>query len=74
MAQQTELGKQYGGIVIWELSEDAAPPIWLYGTIEEHFPPKRRGSQSSFQIAFYFSRSFGRLTVLQIAFLYGAIS
>jgi hypothetical protein len=42
MAQQTELGKKYGGIVIWELSEDAAPPTWLYGVIEEHFLPKRR--------------------------------
>jgi chitinase len=41
MARQTELGKQYGGIMIWELSQDAAPPNSLYKVIEEHFPPKR---------------------------------
>jgi hypothetical protein len=41
MAQQTELGKEYGGIMIWELSQDGAPPNSLYQVIEEHYPAKR---------------------------------
>ena len=41
MARETELGKEYGGIMIWELSQDAPPPNSLYQVIEEHFPPKR---------------------------------
>jgi chitinase len=41
MARETELGKKYGGIMIWELSQDAPPPNSLYQVIEEHFPPKR---------------------------------
>ena len=40
MARETELGKKYGGIMIWELSQDAPPPNSLYQVIEEHFPPK----------------------------------
>jgi chitinase len=41
MERETELGKQYGGVMIWELSQDAAPPNSLYQVIEDHFPPKR---------------------------------
>jgi chitinase len=40
MARETELGKKYGGIMIWELSQDAPPPSSLYQVIEDHFPPK----------------------------------
>ena len=40
MALQTELGKQYGGIMVWELSQDGAPPNSLYQVIADHFPSK----------------------------------
>ena len=41
MARQTELGKQYGGIMIWELSQDVSGPHSLYKVIEDNFPKKR---------------------------------
>ena len=41
MARETELGKQYGGIMVWEMSLDAAPPNSLYRVIEDHFPRKQ---------------------------------
>lgn len=41
MARQTELGKQYGGIMIWELSQDVSGPHSLYKVIEDHFPAKQ---------------------------------
>jgi chitinase len=42
MARQTELGKEYGGIMIWELSQDGAPPNSLYQVVAQHFPRKER--------------------------------
>jgi chitinase len=33
MGQQTELGAKYGGIMIWELSQDVPPPHSLYDVI-----------------------------------------
>ncbi len=36
------LGKEYGGIMIWELSQDGAPPNSLYQVIAQHFPRKER--------------------------------
>lgn len=42
MARQTELGKEYGGIMIWELSQDGAPPNSLYQVIAQHFPRRER--------------------------------
>jgi hypothetical protein len=42
MARETELGKEYGGIMIWELSQDVSGPYSLYKVIEGHFPAKRR--------------------------------
>jgi len=42
MARQTELGKEYGGIMIWELSQDGAPPNSLMQVIDEHFPAKKK--------------------------------
>jgi hypothetical protein len=41
MARETELGKEYGGIMIWELSQDVSGPYSLYKVIEDHFPAKR---------------------------------
>jgi chitinase len=42
MARETELGKEYGGVMIWELSQDVSGPYSLYKVIEDHFPAKRR--------------------------------
>jgi len=36
MAQETQLGIQYGGISIWELSQDAAPPHSLLNVIQNN--------------------------------------
>jgi uncharacterized protein involved in high-affinity Fe2+ transport len=36
MAQETQLGAQYGGIMIWELSQDAAPPNSLLTIIQNN--------------------------------------
>jgi GH18 family chitinase len=36
MAQQTKLGKQYGGIMIWELAQDASKPHALLDVIEKN--------------------------------------
>jgi chitinase len=36
MAQETLLGKQYGGIMIWELSQDAPSPHSLLGVIQQN--------------------------------------
>ena len=36
MAQETQLGAQYGGIMIWELSQDAAPPNALLTIIQNN--------------------------------------
>jgi chitinase len=36
MAQETLLGKQYGGIMIWELSQDAPPPHSLLNVIQQN--------------------------------------
>jgi GH18 family chitinase len=41
MARETELGKKYGGIMIWELSQDGAPPNSLYSVIAGLFPRKQ---------------------------------
>jgi chitinase len=40
MARETELGLKYGGVMIWELSQDGAPPNSLMQVIDEHFPRK----------------------------------
>jgi hypothetical protein len=37
MAQETQLGVQYGGISIWELSQDAQPPHSLLNVIQGNF-------------------------------------
>ena len=42
MDRETELGKEYGGIMIWELSQDVSGPYSLYKVIEDHFLAKRR--------------------------------
>ncbi|WP_263358055.1 glycosyl hydrolase family 18 protein [Acidicapsa ligni] len=42
MARETELGKQYGGVMIWELSQDAPAPSSLMQVIDEHFPAKEK--------------------------------
>jgi len=36
MAKETQLGKQYGGIMIWELSQDAYPPHALLNVIQKN--------------------------------------
>jgi chitinase len=36
MAKETHLGKQYGGIMIWELSQDGAPPHSLLTVIDKN--------------------------------------
>ncbi|MGD0800371.1 MAG: glycosyl hydrolase family 18 protein [Terracidiphilus sp.] len=36
MAQETQLGAQYGGVMIWELSQDAAPPNSLLTIIQNN--------------------------------------
>jgi GH18 family chitinase len=36
MKQETLLGKQYGGIMIWELSQDGAPPHSLLNVIQKN--------------------------------------
>jgi GH18 family chitinase len=36
MAQETQLGVQYGGVMIWELSQDAAPPNSLLTIIQNN--------------------------------------
>jgi GH18 family chitinase len=36
MAKETRLGKQYGGIMIWELSQDGAPPHALLSIIDKN--------------------------------------
>jgi chitinase len=36
MAQETQLGKQYGGIMIWELTGDAPPPHSLLNIIQNN--------------------------------------
>jgi GH18 family chitinase len=36
MAQETQLGKQYGGVMIWELTGDAAPPHTLLNVIQNN--------------------------------------
>jgi hypothetical protein len=36
MAQETQLGIQYGGISIWELSQDAPPPHSLLNVIQDN--------------------------------------
>jgi chitinase len=36
MAQETLLGKQYGGIMIWELSQDAPSPHSLLSVIQQN--------------------------------------
>lgn len=41
MARQTELGLKYGGIMIWELSQDVSGPHSLYKVIDNHFPKKQ---------------------------------
>jgi chitinase len=41
MARETKLGKEYGGVMIWELSQDVSGPYSLYKVIEDHFPAKR---------------------------------
>jgi len=41
MVRETELGKEYGGVMIWELSQDVSGPPSLYKVIEDHFPVKR---------------------------------
>ena len=37
MAQETALGKKYGGIMFWDLTDDAAPPHSLLEIIETNF-------------------------------------
>lgn len=37
MAQETQLGKKYGGIMLWELTGDAPAPHSLLGVIEANF-------------------------------------
>lgn len=36
MAKETQLGKEYGGIMIWELSQDASPPHSLLNVIQDN--------------------------------------
>jgi chitinase len=36
MAQETQLGKQYGGVMIWELTQDAAAPHSLLNVIKNN--------------------------------------
>jgi hypothetical protein len=36
MAQETQLGVQYGGISIWELAQDAQPPHSLLNVIQNN--------------------------------------
>lgn len=36
MAKETKLGKKYGGIMIWELSQDGAPPHSLLNVIQDN--------------------------------------
>jgi hypothetical protein len=36
MAQETQLGKQYGGIMVWHLLGDAAAPHSLLKVIEKN--------------------------------------
>jgi len=36
MADETQLGVQYGGVMIWELSQDAAPPSSLLTVIQNN--------------------------------------
>jgi GH18 family chitinase len=36
MAQETLLGKQNGGVMIWELSQDAQPPHSLLNVIQKN--------------------------------------
>jgi GH18 family chitinase len=40
MAREAELGKEYGGVMIWELSQDVSGPYSLYKVIEDRFPAK----------------------------------
>ena len=37
MAQETQLGKQYGGVMFWDLGDDAPAPHSLLGIIEANF-------------------------------------
>jgi len=37
MAQETQLGKKYGGIMFWDLTDDAPPPHSLLNIIEANF-------------------------------------
>lgn len=37
MAKEVQLGKQYGGIMIWELMGDAPPPHSLWDVIQKNF-------------------------------------
>jgi hypothetical protein len=34
MAQETKLGAQYGGVMVWELTLDAPPPHSLLNVIQ----------------------------------------
>jgi hypothetical protein len=36
MAKETKLGTQYGGIMIWELSQDGLPPHSLLNVIQNN--------------------------------------
>jgi hypothetical protein len=37
MAQETQLGKKYGGVMFWDLGNDAPPPHSLLNIIEANF-------------------------------------
>ncbi len=37
MAKEVQWGKQYGGIMIWELMGDAQPPHSLWDVIQKNF-------------------------------------
>jgi hypothetical protein len=37
MAQETQLGKKYGGIMFWDLTDDAPAPHSLLEVIETNF-------------------------------------